>query len=84
MKKGISAVGIDTKEKTVLLSTGEKVFLINSSCSELDRKTFFPPISNIDAGNIFGLHNFDDCLKIMATVKKAENIAIMGGGSYWS
>lgn len=30
-KKGISAVGIDTKEKTVLLSTGEKVFLINSS-----------------------------------------------------
>ena len=79
LKKGISAVGIDTKEKTVLLSTGEKVFF-DKLLIATGSKTFFPPISNIDAGNIFGLHNFDDCLKIMATVKKAENIAIMGGG----
>ena len=55
-KKGISAVGIDTKEKTVLLSTGEKVFF-DKLLIATGSKTFFPPISNIDAGNIFARCN---------------------------
>ena len=78
-KKGIAATGIDTKEKVVIVSTGERIpfdkLLIASGS-----KTFFAPIQNIDANNILGLHNFDDCLKIMESAAKAENIVVMGGG----
>lgn len=78
-KKGTSVTGIDTREKAVFLSTGEKVFF-DKLLIATGSKTFFPSISNINAGNIFGLHNFEDCLKIMETAKKAENIVVMGGG----
>ena len=78
-KKGIAATGIDTKEKVVIVSTGERI-PFDKLLIATGSKTFFPPIQNIDANNILGLHNFDDCLKIMESAAKAENIVVMGGG----
>lgn len=78
--KGIEVVGIDIKEKTLLLSNKEnlkydKVLLATGASS------FLPPIENLrTANNVIGLRNLDDAIKIKETVKKVKNIAILGAG----
>lgn len=78
--KGIEVVGIDIKEKTLLLSNKEnlkydKVLLATGASS------FLPPIENLrTANNVIGLRNLDDAIKIKETAKKVKNIAILGAG----
>lgn len=78
-KKGTKAIDINPKSQIVKLSNGEEIHfdkLLIASGS----KTFFPNIDNIKAPNSVGLHNLEDCEKIMELAEKAENIVIMGGG----
>lgn len=78
-KKGLEVVNIDTKEQKIFLSNEENIYfdkLLIASGST----SFFPNIPNIDANNILGFHNFDDCVKVLEIAKNIKNIVIMGGG----
>lgn len=78
-KKGLEVVNIDTKEQKIFLSNEENIYfdkLLIASGST----SFFPNITNIDANNILGFHNFDDCVKVLEIAKNIKNIVIMGGG----
>lgn len=78
-KKGIEVINIDTKNQTLKLSNGENVYFDRLLIASGSR-SFFPNIDNIKAPNSIGLHNLEDCIKIIDLSKKAKNIVIMGGG----
>ncbi|WP_455541959.1 NAD(P)/FAD-dependent oxidoreductase [Intestinibacter sp.] len=78
--KGVEATSLDTENKIVHLSNGDKEsfdkLLISTGSS-----SFFPPIENLNtAKNVVGLRNLSDCEVILSKLDEVKNIVILGGG----
>lgn len=77
---GTAAEKMDVKKKEILLSNGETIsydkVLIATGSSPIN-----PPVKNLDvAKNVIGFRNLEDAEELKASLPKANNIVIMGGG----
>lgn len=76
---GVKALSLDTREKSVSLSNGEKIFydkLLLASGSH----AVLPPVPGMDKKGIFTLKTLQDAKDIVDYVKNKEKIFILGGG----
>ena len=78
--KGRTCVGLDRREKTVILDHGEKVFydklLIASGAH-----TYLPPVPHLDeAVNVCGFRNIEDMERLKEAAETAKEILVMGAG----
>lgn len=78
--KGRTCVGLDRREKTVILDHGEKVsydkLLIASGAH-----TYLPPVPYLDeAVNVCGFRNIEDMERLKEAAETAKEILVMGAG----
>ncbi|MCI8889423.1 MAG: NAD(P)/FAD-dependent oxidoreductase [Hungatella sp.] len=78
--KGRTCVGLDRREKTVILDHGEKVsydkLLIASGAH-----TYLPPVPHLDeAVNVCGFRNIEDMERLKEAAETAKEILVMGAG----
>lgn len=79
-KKGLCAVGLDTKKKEVLLEPGEKIGY-DKLLIATGSHTYLPPIPNMrEAKNVIGFRNLQDIEELKQRLPGQEHIVVMGAG----
>jgi NAD(P)H-nitrite reductase large subunit len=78
--KGVEVTGLDVEHKNVKVSTGETVSF-DKLLLATGAYSFTPPIPGInEANNVKHFRNINDCIDILNSIEKIEDIVVMGAG----